>query len=206
MNLKRQLLVLIFLGGSSPVRSNPIESLPDLLERAPPPRPAATVAHNSLRPSAISRPTVPAGVVENPLQTTVAAPTTPSGSPPPGADEALPPAPVGADHNCQGSGYCHSGSYDHQIAQNAINGWESFVFYRPGTAYVASHGDYGRTAILRCPSGYSGPGFIGKQIKEALQSVLDSCTTSCGSKNLANSQCFVTLNFCANCVPTNPAG
>ncbi|MCJ1268344.1 hypothetical protein MMC22_008232 [Lobaria immixta] len=178
MNLKRQLLVLIFLVGSSPVRSTPVESLPDLLERAPPPRPAATVAHNSRRPSAISRPTVPAGVVENPLQTTVAAPTTPSGSPPPAADEALPPAPVGADHNCQGSGYCHSGSYDHQIAQNAINGWESFVFYRPGTAYVASHGDYGRTAILRCPGGYSGPGFIGKQIKEALQSVLDSLKTS----------------------------
>lgn len=129
----------------------------------------------------------------------------PPDSHPPGPDNLLPPAPVGAISICKGFWYC--GSNGKLVSQHAIDGWKNFVFYRPGTAVVASYDDNARITILHCPSGYSGPGLIGKQIKDTLQFVLDRCPSkACGSKFLPNSNCFVTLDFRADCVPTNPAG
>ena len=81
--------------------------------------------------------------------------------------------------NCEGSYYCGHGAQN--VAQNAINSWESFVFYLPGTSMVASHGGYHRTTIFSCPEGYQGPGVIGIKIKEGLQQILTSChSDSCG--------------------------
>lgn len=168
MNLKRQLLVFAFLVGSSSVRSTPIES-----------------NHPSLAPDGLSSPNRQAAPLVPRQEATrpapgplIPGPATPPGSHP-WPDDALPSVPVGLSYNCKGSFYC--GGSSKAIAQHAIDGWESFVFYKPGTAMVASHGSYARTTIIRCPSGYSGPAFIGKQIKENLQVLLNSCSgNSCG--------------------------
>lgn len=161
-NLKRQLLVFIFLVSLSSVRSTPIESnhpsrrpgdLPGTHRQAAPPVPcpAAPLSGGLLPPD----------------------------SHPPGPDNLLPPAPVGAISICKGFWYC--GSNGKLVSQHAIDGWKNFVFYRPGTAVVASYDDNARITILHCPSGYSGPGLIGKQIKDTLQFVLDRCPSkACG--------------------------
>lgn len=207
--MKQQLLVVILFVGSSLVRSIPITSSSDLLAGI---MSSSGLPNNTLIPAE----DLPAsGRVDNCSNLALLN----------RANDSLALPALGKVDNCHGSWYCSL--FDLKIAQSAIDGWESFVFYRPGTAMVASSAGIGRTTIFRCPDGYSGPGFIGRQIKRGLDEVLSTCRGSlCGrfvrnsylygglyvmakpecSLTFNDSPCSVTLNYCANCVPTNPAG
>ena len=149
MNMKQQLLIFIFLVGSSYARSIGTQRLSAVIPRVISPEP----------PGDLSIPLDPVFpvVIHN--------------------SSAL-PSP-GKVQNCRGSWYCTPNPRG--IAQSAIDGWQSFVFYRPGTSMVASQDLVGRTTIFRCPNGYSGPGIIGQQIKRGLQEIFETCrSTLCG--------------------------
>lgn len=157
MNMKQQLLIFILLVGSSHARSIGTPWLSALIPRVISPKPSGDLS--------IPLDPVSPVVIHNS-----------SALPFPG-NSALPPP--GKVQNCLGSWYCSRNPRG--IAQSAIDGWQSFVFYRPGTSMVASQDLVGRTTIFRCPNGYSGPGFIGQQIKRGLQEIFDTCrNTLCG--------------------------